>query len=194
MTNDTREAGSGPGDVSRTPSPEDVVRRMFRAFRRGDVEGILETVHPESRWRYVGANPEPRRAELEGHAGVRRFFEAILRRLDMRVFEAREFVVEAHTVVVFGSESGFVMKSGKAFHNDWVQKYVVRDGKITEMEEFNIVAPDAPAPADAEAEAAKRVANERIDDALRMTFPASDPPAWPSGGPRPALTEDAADD
>lgn len=181
MSKDRQIAGSGPEEALDTAAPEEVVRRMFRAFARADIDGILETVHPESRWRYVGANPEPRRAKLEGQADVRRFFEGILGRLDMRAFEAREFVVRGGTVVVFGSESGFVRKSGKAFHNDWVQKYVVRAGKITEMEEFNIVDPDASGPGEAEVSSEEAEANERIDDALRMTFPASDPPAWAGG-------------
>ena len=186
MTTGTQMARSDPHGAFEAEAPEDVVRRMFRAFRRGDLEGILETVHADSVWRYVGANPDPRRAFLRGHTDVRRFFEGILRRLDMRVFEPREVVIRDGTVVVFGSESGFVRKSGKYFHNDWVQKYVVRAGKIMEMEEFNIVDPDATASNHPEVPSAQREANERIDDALRMTFPASDPPAWAAGPARPA--------
>lgn len=125
-----------------TVAPDRVVRGLFEAFGRGDVDGILEFVHPETRWWYVGANPDPRRGVIEGHAGVRRFFEGILKRLDMRSYEPREWFVQGDTVVIFGSESGVVRKSGKPFHNDWVQKYVVEDGRITAMEEFNIVDPE----------------------------------------------------
>ena len=34
---------------------------------------FLEAVHSDSRWTYVGANPKPTKAELVGHARVRRF-------------------------------------------------------------------------------------------------------------------------
>jgi hypothetical protein len=66
--------------------PTATVKRMFAAFGARDLDALLETVHPESRWTYVGANPELSRAEFTGHAKVRRFFERILERLD---FEGR---------------------------------------------------------------------------------------------------------
>ncbi len=40
--------------------------------------------------------------------------------------------------MVIGFESGTVKATGKPFRNEWAQKYVVRDGLITEMEEYNI--------------------------------------------------------
>lgn len=119
--------------------PSAVVRRMFDAFRRGDVNRLLETVHPNSRWTYFGADPRPRHARMQGHDEVRRFFERILSRLDMRSFEPTEFVAQDSTVVVFGSEEGVVRKTGEPFRNEWVQKYVVTRGLITEMVEFNTV-------------------------------------------------------
>lgn len=176
MNGREHENGRARAEVS---SPVAVVREMFDAFAREDVAGILETVDPDSRWTYIGANPAPRRASLDGHEGVRRFFRRILDRLDMSSFDPREFVVQGPTVVVFGSESGVVRKTEEPFHNEWVQKYVVRDGKITEMEELNISVgePDRPKRSDRRAATGRE---DRIDDALKMTFPASDPPSWPS--------------
>jgi ketosteroid isomerase-like protein len=111
---------------------------MFAAFGAGDLDALLETVHPDSRWTYVGANPRPVRAELVGHAEVRRFFEGILRRLEMTAFEAAEFVAEGDTVAVFGHEAGTVRATGQPFRNEWAQKYVVRENLIVEMAEYNV--------------------------------------------------------
>ena len=115
-----------------------VVKRMFAAFAAGDLDALIETVHPESRWTYYGANPRIGSAEFTGHAQVRRFFERIIERLEMDRFEPREFVSQGQTVVIFGSESGTVRASGHPFHNEWVQKYVVQAGLITRMAEYNI--------------------------------------------------------
>lgn len=130
------DGGVTAGSAS-SRDPAATVRRMFAAFGDGDLDALLETVHPDSRWTYVGANPRPMRAELVGHAAVRRFFEGILRRLEMTAFSADEFVAEGDTVVVFGHEAGTVRATGELFRNEWVQKYVVRGGVIVEMVEYN---------------------------------------------------------
>jgi uncharacterized protein len=119
-------------------NPATTVRRMFEAIARRDLDGLLETVHAGSRWTYVGANPRPAKGTYVGRDGVRKFFENILRNLDIAEFHLGEFVTEDETVVVFGFESGTVKASGSPFRNEWAQKYVVRHGLIIEMKEYNI--------------------------------------------------------
>lgn len=121
-----------------TNDPAGTVRRMFDAFRKADLDALLETVHPDSKWTYIGANPRLSKAELVGHAGVRKFFERILQRLNMTAFNTDEWIVQNNTVVIFGSESGTVIATGEAFQNEWAQKYVVEDNFITSMVEYNI--------------------------------------------------------
>ena len=118
--------------------PVTTVRRMFEAFANRDLDSLVDTVHPDSRWTYVGANPRPAKGTFVGRDGVRTFFGNILRNLDIAEFHLGEFVVQDDTVVVFGFESGTVKASGSPFRNEWAQKYIVRDGLITEMEEYNI--------------------------------------------------------
>lgn len=111
---------------------------MFAAFTAGDLDRLVATVHEESHWTYHGANPRLASASFTGHAAVRNFFRRILDRLELTEFNAEEFVVQADTVVVFGSEAGTVRSTGQSFRNVWTQKYVVTDGRITEMVEYNI--------------------------------------------------------
>jgi ketosteroid isomerase-like protein len=118
--------------------PAAIVKRMFAAFGARDLDALLRTVHPESRWTYYGANPDLSRAEFTGHAKVRRFFERILERLEITAFNTDQSVVEGDTVVIFGNESGTVKATGQRFRNEWSQRYVVRDGLIVEMAEYNI--------------------------------------------------------
>ena len=118
--------------------PAAIVKRMFAAFGARDLEALLRTVHPESRWTYYGANPDLSRADFTGHANVRKFFERILEHLEITVFNTDLFVVEGDTAVIFGSESGTVKATGQPFRNEWPQKYVVKDGLIVEMAEYNI--------------------------------------------------------
>ena len=128
----------GPQYVGGADDALATVQRMFAAFTAGNLDALLATVHETSRWTYYGANPGLSAAELEGHAAVRKFFERILERLEMSEFNTDEFVVQGDTVVIFGSEAGTVRATGKRFRNVWTQKYVVRDGVIVRMVEYNI--------------------------------------------------------
>ena len=121
-----------------TNEPIATVQRMYAAFGAGDLDALIETVHPESRWTYLGANPEPTKAEFVGKASVRKFFEMIIARLDITEFNVDEFIVDGNTVVVFGSEAGKVKATGQAFRNEWTQRYVVNEKQITRMAEYNI--------------------------------------------------------
>ena len=124
--------------MTNAQTPTAVVQRLFAAFGAGDLDALLATVHPESRWSYYGANPRLSAATFAGHDAVRSFFARILERLEMTEFNSDEFVAEGDTVVIFGSEAGTVRETGAAFRNVWSQRYVVRDGLIVEMAEYNV--------------------------------------------------------
>lgn len=136
--------------------PERVVEDLFRAFRRGDLAGVLATLHEDVSLTYLGANPAPVKATLVGHDRARHFFEGIYRRLELAFFEAHEFVVSGDTVVAFGRETGVTKATGEPFRNEWVQKYLVRDGLIESMVEYNIEVPSKVDPGPRERDAASR--------------------------------------
>ena len=121
-----------------TNEPTATVQRMYAAFGAGDMDALIETVHPDLHWTYLGANPDLTKAEFVGRASVRKFFETILARLDITEFNADEFIVDGDTVVVFGSEAGKVKATSQPFRNEWTQKYVVKDSQITRIAEYNI--------------------------------------------------------
>lgn len=121
-----------------TDDPTATVQRMFAAFGAGDLDALVDTVHPDSRWAYYGANPRLSQAEFRGRDAVRRFFAGIVERLAMTEFNTDQFVAEGDTVVVFGSEAGTVKATGQPFRNVWSQRYVVTDGLIVEMAEYNV--------------------------------------------------------
>ena len=118
--------------------PLATVQRMFAAFAAHDLDALVATIHPQSAWRYLGANPQVSVAAFSGSAAVRSFFERIIKRLDMTSFAPAQYIVQDGTVVVFGSEAGTVKADGRPFRNEWVQRYEVRDGLITAMVEYNI--------------------------------------------------------
>ena len=121
-----------------TNEPTATVQRMYAAFGAGDLDALIETVHPDSRWIYIGANPRLSKAEFAGRESVKKFFETIVERLEITEFNTDEFIVDGDTVVVLGSEAGKVKATGQSFRNEWAQKYVVQDKQIIRMAEYNI--------------------------------------------------------
>ncbi len=121
-----------------TNNPKATVQRMLQAFNDRDLDALIETVHVNSRWVYIGANPRLSKGEIIGPDGVRRFFEGIYKRLEVTEFNTDEFIEQEDTVVIFGSEAGKVRATGQPFRNEWAQKYVVKNNKITDMAEYNI--------------------------------------------------------
>ena len=79
-----------------------------------------------------------RKVSDAGRHGVRKFFQTILRSLTITTFHTKEFITDGNIVVIIGFESGTVNATGKSFRNEWAQKYVVQNGLITEMEEYNV--------------------------------------------------------
>lgn len=121
-----------------TNNPTATVQRMFAAFRDGNLDALIGTVHPDSRWTYFGANPRLSKAVFNGRDEVRKFFEGIVSRLEITAFNTDEFVAQGDTVVIFGNESGTVRSTGQPFKNEWAQKYVVKGTQIVEMAEYNV--------------------------------------------------------
>lgn len=68
-----------------THNPLPTVQRMFEAFANGDLDRLLETVHPDSRWTYVGANPRPTKRVYVGRKDVRKFFGKIIQNLTINI-------------------------------------------------------------------------------------------------------------
>jgi ketosteroid isomerase-like protein len=72
-----------------TNDPLPTVQRMFEAFATGDLDRLLETVHPDSHWTYVGANPWPAKRVYVGREDVRKLFGKIIRNLSITTFHPR---------------------------------------------------------------------------------------------------------
>jgi ketosteroid isomerase-like protein len=54
--------------MNETNNPTATVQRMFATFSAADVDALLETVHPDSRWIYYGTNPRTTNAHAAAAA------------------------------------------------------------------------------------------------------------------------------
>jgi hypothetical protein len=71
-----------------------------------------------------------------GPGGVAAFFQELNANVGIEAFEPQEFVTEANRVLVTGWSRGLVKTTSRMFNNRWVMAFSVRDGKITQFEEY----------------------------------------------------------
>lgn len=109
----------------------DVVRRVYDAFDRQDLAGVLAHCHPEIE--VCQRQALPWGGVYRGHAGVRQFFGALVAHIDTRVEIDRLFAA-GDTVVEVGTTRGRARASGRAFAVDETHLWTVRDGCIVRME------------------------------------------------------------
>ena len=113
----------------------DVVRRVYGAFGRGDLDGILALLDPRVSWRTPGPPDLPTAGLRYGVDAVRDFFGILLNTFDITNFEPRDFLAQGDKVVVLGTSREGVKATGKAIDFRWVHIFTLVNGRIVAFEE-----------------------------------------------------------
>jgi ketosteroid isomerase-like protein len=123
-----------------TPEREELVRSLYEAFNRGDLEAALSRIHPEMELRLAMEPVEPvvegSRRELRGRDGARRFFELLETSWEEVRVEVKEIIEGAgdrlicfETWIVRGDQDIEV-------ETELVDVYGFRDGLIASCDGF----------------------------------------------------------
>ena len=113
----------------------DIVRTIYAAFGRGDLEGILAALDPQVSWRTPGAPDLPTGGLRRGVSEVREFFGLLLNTFDIEDFRPTDFLAQGDKVVVLGTSREGPKGSGRVVDFRWVHVFTFRSGKIVEFEE-----------------------------------------------------------
>ena len=113
----------------------DVVRNIYAAFGRGDLDGILALLDPQVSWRTPGPPDLPTAGLRHGIAAVREFFGVLLTALDIQDFQPTDFLAQGDKVVVLGTSREGPKGSGRLVDFRWVHVFTIRDGRIAAFEE-----------------------------------------------------------
>ena len=112
-----------------------VVRSVYAAFGRGDLEGLLARLDPQVIWRTPGPPDLPTAGLHRGVAEVRDFFGVLLNAFDIQDFRPAEFLAQGDIVVVLGTSREGPKGTGRMVDFRWVHVFTIRNGKIVECEE-----------------------------------------------------------
>ena len=117
----------------------DVVKEMYAAFDKGDLNKVLELQSDDVVWHVgegdngVKTSPDPKlpfAGTFKGKAGLQKFFTVLDQTVRFRSYERTEFVVQGETVIVILHDQAHA-KPTKTDYNTWlIHKCIVRGGKI----------------------------------------------------------------
>jgi ketosteroid isomerase-like protein len=113
----------------------DAVREGFEALARGDVEDLLERIHPEFEFTTppsLSVEPDTYR----GEEGVRRYFDSFYEAMEDVRFIPGEFIDAGSRVVVPVQVKARGKETGLEVEQSVVQVWSVRDGKASGVEVF----------------------------------------------------------
>lgn len=112
---------------------EAVVRRGYEAFNTGDVETLMGLFAPDAVYRVGGSGGLA--GDKRGQQEVMGYFGELFSRSGGTVkVDLRDVIAgEHHTVALQTAEA---QRNGKSMKQDGVLVFTVKDGKVTEVSEF----------------------------------------------------------
>ena len=113
-----------------------IVKDGYAAFGRGDVQGLLALFAEDIEWIIPGEG-FPLAGTYRGLEGVAGFFQKVSEMFEISFLEPREFVAQGDRVLVVGFERGRVKAANRTFEGHWVAAFTVRNGKVTNVREYN---------------------------------------------------------
>jgi ketosteroid isomerase-like protein len=116
----------------------DVVRGMYEAFGRGDIEAVLASFDPQIEWREAESNPyEPSGKPWIGpDAIVENLFMKLAQEWDAFTVSPRDFYDAGEAVIVEGRYSGSYKATGKSIDAQFCHVIEVREGKVTSFQQY----------------------------------------------------------
>jgi ketosteroid isomerase-like protein len=105
-----------------------VVRQMYEAYGRGDIDAVLAYLTDDFDWNAPGGAPFS--GHRVGPQQMRQFFSEMQRWVQVDEFDADEFLADGDKVVVLGRQRATVRETGEHYETPWAHIYTLRNGKV----------------------------------------------------------------
>jgi uncharacterized protein len=114
-----------------------VVKGVYEAFNRGDIQAMVEMMTEDVAWIFPGIrSASPYAGQFEGRAGVMKFFELLASNEDLQAFEIRELIAEGDSVVALGYYRSRIKATGRTLEGEWAETFRLRNGKIARSQYY----------------------------------------------------------
>lgn len=114
-----------------------VVKSFYENLGKGDLPAMMAAFARDAKWvlHAPAGTVIPFAGSHDGRAAVQAFIETFGANAKPSVFETREFIVDAHRVVVLGYEEAMAIPTGKEWKAHWTMTFTVKNGKIDLVDE-----------------------------------------------------------
>jgi len=123
----------------------ETVRQAYGNFQTGDIESLLNLLADDVGWRLPSMENVPFSGSRNGREAVGQFFAILNEAQEPREFEPQSFIAQGDKVAVQGRYLWRVKASGREYQGDWVHVFTLRDGRITDFQEYTDTAAAATA-------------------------------------------------
>jgi len=126
-------------DQPQRDSPADlvgVVKKLYAAFRLGDVPALLAAISPDVEWGEPDNPYNPSAGTRHGHAGFLEWVAVGKESEEILVLEPRDFLTSADSVAVVGYTKCRVTSTGRTYESEFVHVVTFAGGKIVRFREF----------------------------------------------------------
>ena len=127
------------------------VQAAYAAFKRGDIQGVLNTLTDEIEWHTPGEGLIPQGGVHHGEDAVARFFQTVGQTMDFASFDPQTFVAQGDNVVATGRYDGTVKTTNRHFEAEWAMVFTFKGSKVVRFQEYTDTAAIATAYAGAKA-------------------------------------------
>lgn len=114
----------------------EVIKGIYDAFLKGDIEHILNQLGPKISWFNAGGPNVLYSGQRNDRAGVAKFFSTLAETVDVLGFEPKEYTSAGNNVAAFGTFSARAKSTGKTFSYEWAMWWTLESGKIVEYRSY----------------------------------------------------------
>ena len=123
----------------------DVTRKIYDAFSRGDIAGILSLLDPQADLVFEGSPTIPWTGTWRQREGWTNFFQAVGTNMDDVKLAMEPFAAQGDKVVAAGRYQARVKATGKAIDSPLVHLWTIKNGLVIRCQEMTNTAAEAAA-------------------------------------------------
>lgn len=113
-----------------------IVKNIYAAFGRHDINVILSLLSPDVEWGEPDNPFNPAGGTRYGHNGFLEWINIGREAEEILTLEPRQFLTDENSVAVVGYVKCKAIQTGKIYETDFVHLVTIKDGKIVRFKEF----------------------------------------------------------